>query len=210
MNVKNLLVLGLLGAAVSFGQADGIAVLSSRLVDLEPEEVVFSVAVQADPDSTLTQVVEAIKDLGVTAKNLSGIGSYQTGPLPTQVRLVYNFAVSTPFARYKEMQDRIANLRRTLLSEGSTFDVMMNGVQVSASEGARLAARQRLLPELIEDARRRGAEVAQAAGVSLGPILGMAFGPDVPGASPYYGPYGPIGPSTLRTGVSLNVRFRIQ
>ena len=61
-----------------------------------------------------------------------------------------------------------------------------------------------------ETGRLPADQLAKAAGVTLGGIVGLAEAWANTGGGPYYGPAGPIGPSTLKTAFSLTVRYGVK
>jgi hypothetical protein len=193
-------------AAPLFAQTDAIGVLASRTVELAPGEVIFNIGIAAETDVSLEQVLEAATTLGLTASNLGGIGSQQYGPLPNQSRLVYQFTFSVEFAKFRETNDKLAALRRTLPVNTPPMELQTFSVVIAPGQEAVARVRQRLLPELIADARARGEELARAAGVTLGRIIGLS---EVSGAPASYVSVGPYGPSQLRNSFSLSVRFAV-
>lgn len=199
------MTLVLLSLTPLFGQADAIAVVAGRTVDLAPGEVTFMFGVIASSDISLDQVLEATKSLELTSRHLMGVSSQQFGPGPDQVRLVYQFSLTTEFSRFRETNDKLAALRRSLVVSTPAMELQTLSIAISPTEASREQARQRLVPQLIADARQRGEELAQAAGLSLGRILGLSEASTAP-----IGYIGPYGPSSLRTTFSLSVRFAVQ
>jgi hypothetical protein len=204
------LVIALLAlSAPCFGQTDAIAVSVSRTVDLSPEELYISLAVATDQDVTLEQVVQATQSLGLAAKDLTGVNIQQFGPSPSQSRLNYVFNISVPYAKFKETTDKVTALRRTLAANTPSMEIQMYGMTIMPGEKAREEARQKLLSALFEDAKVRAEQLAKAAGVNLGGIVGATeyWGANVGIA---YASSGPYGPSTLKTALSLNVRYAVK
>ena len=195
----------------AFGQSDAITVTVSRNVDLSPDQIYFSFAIVADPDVSLDQILQASEPLGLTAKNLLSINLQQYGPSPSQVRLAYAFDFTTEMAKFKETNEKLATVRRTMAANTPSMDLQVYAIAISPSESARDQARQGLLSPLFSDAKQRAGQLAQAAGVTLGAIVGVteAWASNV-SSSPYYGIYGPVGPSTLKTAFSLTVRYAVK
>ena len=194
----------------AFAQSDAISVTVSRNVDLAPDAVYFSLAIATDPEITLEKVLQAGQALGITAQNLTSVAFQQYGPSPTQARLAYAFDLSVAFDRFKETNDKLGAVRRTMAADTPAMELQIYSIAVSPSESARDQARQRLLAPLVEDARVRADQLAKAAGVTLGGIVGLAEAWANTGGGPYYGPAGPIGPSTLKTAFSLTVRYGVK
>ena len=195
----------LLSSPLLFGQADAISVVTGRTVDLAPGEVTFMFGVFVNSDVSLDQVLEATKSLELTSGNLGGVSSQQFGPGPDQIRLVYQFSLTTEFSKFRETSDKLAALRRSLVVATPAMELQTMSIAISPSEASREQARRRVLPQLIADARQRGEELAQAAGLTLGRILGLSEASSVP-----VGYVGPYAPSSLRTTFSLAVRFAVE
>jgi hypothetical protein len=81
---------------------------------------------------------------------------------------------------------------------------------VAPGEPAREQERQRLLTPLFEDARARADQLAKAAGVTLGGVVGVTEAWAPSGGYPSYGPYGPVGPTTLKTAFSMTIRYAVK
>src|SRR4051812_38816250 len=81
---------------------------------------------------------------------------------------------------------------------------------IAPGDKARDEARAKLLSTLFDDARSRAEQLAKAAGVSLGGIVGVNeyWGPSTPGVG--FVSAGPFGPSTLKTAFSLSVRYAVK
>jgi len=196
--------------APALAQSDAISANVSRTVDLNPDRIIFSMAIMTDPDVSLDQVLQAAQSLGLVTGDLRAINSQQFGPSPNQTRLAYAFEFTAEFSKFKDVNDKLSALRRTLATNTSAMDLQIYAINVAPSEAALDQARLTVLPQLFADAKQRAEQLAKAGGVSVGNIVGMS---DVYGAaasSPYYGPYGPIGPGALRTSFSLSVRYVVK
>lgn len=194
-----------------FAQTDAITVTVSRNVDLPPDAVFISMAVATESDVSLDQVLQATQGLGLTAANLSSVNLQQYGPSPAQTRLAYAFDLSVPFLKLKETNDKLAAARRTMAANTPPMELQVYAMTVTPGEDGREQARQRLLAPLFEDARVRADQLAKAAGVTLGSVVGVteAWAPNISGP-PFYGPGGPIGPAALKTALTLTVRYALK
>jgi uncharacterized protein YggE len=210
MMLRYLPAVALLLCAPAFAESDAIAVTVSRNVDLPPDAVYYSMAIAAEPDTTLEQVLQATQDLGLSAQNLMSLNLQQYGPSPSQTRLAYAFDLSVPFSRFRETNDKIAAVRRSMAAATPAMELQVFTMAVAPGETAREQARQRLLVPLFEDARLRAEQLAKAASVTLGGVVGVSEAWAPTGAYPGYGPYGPVGPSTLKTAFSMTVRYAVK
>jgi len=207
--MRNFAVYGLLFSGLLYAQADAINVTATKTVDLPPEEVTFNIAVVADQDTTLDQVLQAVKESGIATKDLTGIGTQQFGPSPNQIRLAFQFALTVPFSKFKDTLDKFAAVRRSLVASGSSMELQTYFMTIAATDATREQARQRAIPDLIEDARKKGELLASAAGLSLGSIQGISDFSSTTGTF-VGGPFGPFGPAILKTVFVLSVRFGIR
>lgn len=212
MSMRKFAVCGLLFTGLLYAQTDAITVTATKTVDLPPEEVTFNLALLTDQDASLEQVLQAVKDSGIATKDLTGIGTQQFGPNANQIRLVYQFALTVPFSKLKDTLDKFAAVRRSLVASGSSMELQNYFMTIAATGASREQARQKSIPDLIEDARKNGEFLANAAGVSLGPILGITDSSAIGGTAVGgpYGPYGPVSPAILKMVFVLSVRFGIR
>jgi hypothetical protein len=213
---KLALILAMAGAA--FAQVDGIATTATRSVTLSPDEVTFNVTVIAEISTTLEQAVAAVQDAGVTSKNLLGIASseeyYGPSPLSRTSRLTYGFTVTQPYSKMKETTEKLEAARRRLAAE-SGGDVVFT-LYVNATEKAVQDARQRLVTELLAEAKSNAQFLANAAGLTLGGLLNVSENvypaSGVPG--PYYGSIsfssGSPSPVPIRVTYTVYVRYAAQ
>lgn len=203
MNFKLVFFLCTAVAAVHAQEA-GISVSVSRYVTLRPSVATMSLGVLTDISLTTDQVVAKLKDLGVTADNVQDISLIQVGPpiggVPP-VRLSYTFQFSTAIDKLKETTDIIARIRR------NEPDIEIQGFATFL--GARREdyeeARQRVLPELVDDAKREAERIATVLGRRAGAVLafgGVQGGPPI-GLLPGQG-------AALNAFYNATVRFALE
>src|SRR5262245_43430828 len=77
MRILGLTSLLLATELLAFGQLDSDTLTSnvSRSINLLPDQGIFNIYVNSDLDTSLEQVVAALKASGVTAENLSNVDS---------------------------------------------------------------------------------------------------------------------------------------
>jgi hypothetical protein len=165
----------LLSLAAVFATAQtanrAMTVTASRTVVLIADEVLFQVAVTASADLAEEQIYEALAPAGITARDLVGSSSSGLrigGPqASTLVAYRCEFESMQPAERLNDTFDRLEALR-VALPRGFLNLTYAMSAQASARQAEE--ARQRLLPVLVDDARRHAAALARAAGVELGPL----------------------------------------
>ncbi len=143
----------------------------------------------------MDQVLAAVKDVGLTAQDLVGLGTAALGPRPDQFRLNYSFRLVIPFSRMKQTLDALDRLRRTI---DTNLELQYYTLAVAASATAFDEARQHTLVELVQEAQRKAQSLADAARLKLGPITAVS---DSSASSGYPGPPG------LQAYFTLTVRF---
>jgi uncharacterized protein YggE len=194
-----------------FAQSDAITVTVSQNVDLPPDAIYFALSIVTDPDTSLDDVLAASQSLGLTAQSLGSVSLQQFGPSAGQTRLAYAFNLAVAYGKFKETNEKLATLRRTMAAATPAMDLQIYGISISPSDTSRDQARLGLLSPLFDSARKRADQLAKAAGVTLGPILGVNEEWANTNGYPSYTPYGgPIGPTTLKTAFSLTVRYAVK
>ncbi|MEZ5404152.1 MAG: SIMPL domain-containing protein [Bryobacteraceae bacterium] len=163
-------------------QLDGVTTTALRTVDFAPEQATFNVAAAVPAETTLEAVLEAVGDLGLSSRNLSGIQPQQFGPQPEQSRLQYQFTITIPVDQLRAFQDRIAATRRE--------------------------TKRRLTGELLTEARREAEVLAQAAGKGVGEVLSVSEAPQAYAGAIIAGGFGFV-PSNLQGTFSVTVRFAL-
>lgn len=204
MRTIPLAIILLAGPALAQQQLDAnsIVVTSYKYVVLIPSEVTFMVTVSADVGSTLDQVLTAV-DLGLTAQDLTGIYSYPAGvpyaAAPNASRANYTFRLAVPLTRMKETVEKLDKLRKTL---DTGMDLSYTASAVAPTQAAVLEMRDKVLPELVAEARKRAEVLAAAAQLKLGAIQSVS--------EPYAYTGSPTAPASATMTFSLTVRFQAQ
>jgi uncharacterized protein DUF541 len=196
-----LRIFGFLLPILASAQApDAITVTATRIAQVDAGQAIFSVNVGADFGTTVEQVVQAIQSTGITAQDLVGVNPYYgpSGPSPARVTYAFNFSVG--LAKFKDTITQLDAARRSLLAGTTNLELQYSLWGIFASDAAQEEVRRRLLPQLMADARAKAEDLAKAAGVTLGAVLGVT---DLSSASGFY-------PGPLRLPVSLTARFAIQ
>jgi hypothetical protein len=194
-----------------YAQSDGIAVTVSQNVDLPPDSIYFALAIVTETDASLDEVLAASQNLGLTAQGLASVTMQQYGPGVGQTRLAYAFNLAVAYNKFKETNDKLAAVRRTMAAATPPMDLQVYGISVGPNDAARDQARLTLLSPLFDDARKRADQLARAAGVTVGAVLGVSEAWSSSGGYPAYLPYGgPVGPTTLKTGFILTVRYAVK
>lgn len=176
-------------------ESKSITLTVTKSVALPTADIQITVNILGGLDTTLDQVLAAVKDVGLTGQDLVGLGTMPMGPRPDQFRLNYGFRLVVPFSRMKQTLDALDRLRRTI---DTNLELQYYAASVAASPAAFDQARQRVLSELIQEAQTKAQALADAARLKLGPITGIL---DATASGGYAAPPG------LQAYFTLTVRF---
>jgi len=204
MRVQTSILLILTCAPIVFGQLDSnsVTVTASRAVNLQPDQVLFAVYVASGLNTSLDDVLVAVKGSGITIANFSGVATVSGVPvtiipgsqgspvtIPAQPELTWAFGLSAPFAKMKDTVAALTSLEQSIkqANNGLKLSFQVQGTQASAD----LQQSQTCNPaDLLADARGQAQKLASAGGLTLGNILAMAgntflaIGTGVPVAPP--------------------------
>ena len=169
--------LAALMAGIAFGQLDSnsVTVTASRTQNAAPDQALFGIFVDAPPDATLDDVLAVLQGSGVTMANFAGVGNAQLIQLPPAATpdLEWSFALPVPLSKTKETVASLTALRNAIAAKrnGMTLSFSVQGTQASAQAVQALACPT---ADLIADARAQAQKLADAAGLTLGPILALS------------------------------------
>jgi uncharacterized protein YggE len=171
--MRKLTLLTLLLAAVPvFGQLENhtLSISASRSSYLQPDQVLFGLAVTSGATTSLDQVVAALPGLGITDASLTS--EYYSSP----TTLIWSFSYTAPISGLTAAVGSITKLQQTIAQSNSglalTFTV--EGTQVSQQLRQAQSCSN---SDLIADATAQAQKLAAAAGLSLGPILKFSNAP---------------------------------
>lgn len=177
--MQRFMVLFMLVSAGAFAQVatDGITTSASRTVTLAPDSAVYTVDVTLAAGTTVDQAVAFLKDTGITAVNLAGAGTTQgylttVPPTPAQ-RMVHEFQITLPYIRLKDMNDKLTTAAKAVAAAGGALDQSM---YLTASDQVLQDARQKVMPDLVAEVRRRAEFLASASGLNLGALQSLSDG----------------------------------
>ncbi len=162
----------LLGMSPIFGQLEShtLAISATRSINLQPDQVVFGLAVSSSATTTSDQVVAALSSIGITSADLTGIQNFDP------VTLQWGFSLTAPIASLTSTIAALTKLEQTIAqnNSGLSLTFIVNGTQVSQQLQQSQACSN---SDLIADATAQAQKLAAAAGMSLGPILRLSNAP---------------------------------
>jgi Protein of unknown function (DUF541) len=213
--LKRTLIFGfVMSVSLAFGQleSNSVSVTASQSMNLPPDQVLFGVYVTASINSSLDDVLAALKGSGITIANLSGVGNASpigivtVGPPPTP-NIQWSFSLAVPFAQMKATVTTLTSLQQSNIqsNRGFALSFSVQGTQVSASAQQSQVCS---ITGLIADATAQAQKLASAAGLNLGSILAMSSGTSNAGAS--FQTIGEISSLlTLPQSCTLTVKFAV-
>lgn len=188
--MRRLAVLYVLLSACAFAQTmDGLTTSASKTITLWPDNAVFVVDVTSAAGTTVDQAVAWLSGTGITATNLVGAGSTQDylSSLTPVMRMQHEFQMTVPYPKISDMTEKLRTATRSVTAAGGN---LAYGLTLTASDDALQLARQRVLPDLITEVKRRADTLAQASGLMVGTIQAISDNSYVSGvisASRIYG-----------------------
>jgi len=196
-----------------FAQLDSntVTVTASASTTVQPDQVVFSITVGSGLNTSLDDVLAALKTSGITIANFSGVSSYAlqlVGNAP-QPPLQWSFSLAVPFAQMKATIALLSALQPSVAqANGLTLSFQVSGTQASAALLQSLTCN---LTELIANATTQAQKLASAAGLSVGPILAMSSGTSTPvsGVFSVSAVLGSLSSLTTSQNCSVTVKFSL-
>jgi uncharacterized protein YggE len=176
-----------------------ITITSTRSIALQSDQAVFNVTVTSGLTTGLDDVISALLGSGITAANLSGVGT-QSLALANRLQQVqqWSFSVAVQFSQIQTTITALTTVQQGIVknNNGMTLGFSLQGTQVSQQ----LRASQTCaVSDLVGDARAQAQKVAGAAGFGVGSVLALSSGNTsipinaaaailVAGFSPYFAP----------------------
>jgi len=202
---------------------DGINAPVSRTVTLTADEAAFTITAAGTLDSTQQQVKQALQNAGLPNPSVvaTGLGQDTAEWFAGAPQILYSATVTIAAGSALDTAKSLETLRTQL---PAPLTSLQYAVAFNPSQAAIDTARQAVLPQLLDDARKLAQSLAAAAGVKVGAIRMVS---DAAGASAYavpaasflagdfslvlapgiFGSLSPLPPSSTQYTFSLNVIF---
>jgi uncharacterized protein YggE len=157
--------------SLAFGQLDSdtLTVSASQPVNLQPDQLIFSIYVTTAASTGLDEVAAGFKSAGITTAIFSDVSSSRD-----HATLTWFFNLAVPFSK---IPATVAQLT------AQKVEFYVQGSQVSA---ASQQAQQCPLATMIADARAQAKKLADAAELVVGEILSLSSGQPLNGAQAPY------------------------
>ena len=206
----------LISASLAFAQLDSnsVTVAASRNINLQPDQVVFAVFVDSGLNSSLDDILSALRGSGITAANFSGVSTVSSfnfvGPnqAPQPPMLEWAFGLAVPFSKMKDTVATLTSLQQTVSQKNSELKLsfQIQGTEISPQLQQ---SQMCVLADLIADARSQAQKLGDAAGLGVGSILAVSSftTTTVPGPIPVNRFSSTSG--TFLPGCSVTVKFAL-
>ena len=152
-------------------ESKSITLTVTKAVAIQTADLQVSVNILGDLDTTMDQVLAAVKDVGLTAQDLAGLSTAPLGPRPDQFRLNYSFRLVVPFSRMKQTLDALDRLRRTI---DTNLELQYYTVAAGASATAFDEARQRALNDLVQSGAAQSAIAGRRGAPETRPVAAVS------------------------------------
>jgi hypothetical protein len=150
---------------------DTLTINVTRNLLLQPDQVGINVFVNVPANSSLDDVLAALPGTGLTAANLI---SASTIGLNGQSTTEWSFSLAVPLPKLKDALTALQTAKDTSTADVTFFTTA--GLQTSPQL---LASQPCPYPSLVSYAKTQAQKVAAAAGVNVGPIVGVSDSGDV-------------------------------
>jgi hypothetical protein len=165
-------IASLLAAPVAYGQleSDTLLVRASRSIRPSPDLVLFQLQLLSNLNTGFEDVVAAMPGLGITPANLIDLQSHAGESTASWIMYLF-----VPFDKLKVTAATLRRLQQTV-SQNPNSMMLSFGVLGSQVSSESKLSQTCSISDLVSDARRQADQVAAAAGLMAGPILGMSDG----------------------------------
>jgi hypothetical protein len=175
---RRILILAfVISCSLAFAQLDSntVTVTASSSATLSPDQIVFSIEVNAPLNSTLDDVTSALAGSGITIANFTNVYfNVTTGTVSVPLNtLTWYFTVPVPFSQMTAEVAALTALQNTIAqrNNGMSLQFVVQGTQVSTQ----LQQSQTCsIPSLAAAAATQAQALATAAGFRLGNIVKMS------------------------------------
>jgi len=168
-----LLTLISAGFALAQTSPNSITVNATRTATVQPDQVVFQLSATSNLSTGRDDVIAALQGTGITAANFTGMYAsqqYVNGQYVTALQ--WNFNLTAPLSNLKATIDTFTGLQMSL-SKGNTGISLSFAVQNLQASAQAQQTQPCSLAGLLSDARSQAQKIANAAAVTVGPVLAI-------------------------------------
>ena len=152
-------------------QTNSIEITTTRTLTATPDQVTFNIWVDTGFGYSLSDVLNAISSVGITADNFAGLSSpflYIVGS--AHYSLEWDFSLTVPLSKASSTMAQLASLAvKTARIDALLISFGLQGVSTSPTNQPTCA-----ISDLVADATAQAQALADAANVRLGPVLAIS------------------------------------
>jgi hypothetical protein len=164
------------GLALGQSATNSITVTASRNPNVQPDQVVFRIAVDAGLDATRDDALNALQGSGITAANFQGVATvqqYDPKSQKTVSQIEWTFALPVSIANMKSTIGLLSAVQASNAKKNNGLAISFGVAGTQASAQAQ-QAQQCAVTDLLNDARAQAQKLAGAAGKTVGALLAMS------------------------------------
>lgn len=171
-----LLFLACCPAALAQLDSNVLTVTATRSLNLQPDQASLLVNVTSNENTVLDDVLAALQPANITAANFTGVSTTEgNSAILTQEAWYWSFTLTVPLAGLKGTLASLSMLQQSLLAAQNPMTVGYY-VQSASFSPQLLASNPCPYTAVFSDAQTQGQTVATAAGITLGPVVGLSDG----------------------------------
>ena len=167
----------LFGAQCVFAQLadDTLTITVTSNTALPADQAVITVVAVTPLNTPLDDVLGALQAVDLKISDVSSASTF-TGALPADPKTVWYFNRAVPLANLNQFLATLAGVQKAIESDHPGWDLSYSVAGTQASPESR-AAQTCPWPSLVSYAQKEAQQVAAAAAVKLGPVVGLS---DIP------------------------------
>jgi hypothetical protein len=174
--LRRFLLYSLFFPALALSQIsnNAVTVTAAQNAASSPDQIVFAVTVSAGTDKGLTDILNAVSALGITAADLVSVGNTIppnfTPPYPQFPGLAWSFQLTVPFSKMKDTTAALTSAVTTIgnNNSGLTLSFSVAGTQPAAQSSSCNFG------SLVGNARTQAQQIGSGGGVIGGIVHGGA------------------------------------
>lgn len=203
-----------------------IAITTYQTNTVQPDQVEIAIGVTSGFTSDLSDISSALQAAGINGATFSGISTPYL-PLPQIQNVVeWVYTITASFSNLSSTLAQLVNAQQAIQRKNAGMNLAFAVIGASSSQGLQPSSCPATV--LLTNAQGQAQQIASAAGLSVGPIVGMSLGsPTGAGSTLAFNPYGYAGfllgglipggsavsssyTTGLRATCSMTVQFQLQ
>ncbi len=156
--------------------SNSITVYATRNTNVQPDQAIFAVFLDAGPDIGLPEAVALLEPIGIATDSFSSVSTVPQYSQPSDPSgppmLEWAFALPVPLAKIKATAAQLAALQQSIAGKKNGTSLAFSVVGTLVSQPLQ-QSQTCSISDLLADARAQAQKFADAAQATLGPILAI-------------------------------------